>query len=148
LRCLVHPGKTLTINEKDLEMKFNFHHVHLLCSDLEATIGFFRDVLGASVVRYAKFGGADGATLNLHGTTINLRVKTEAEKPAGDSSLVTYGYHHICVQTEDVDAAHADFSARGIEFISGPTTTPDSRIAFLRGPDNIVVELMQPLQAH
>lgn len=126
-------------------MKFHFHHVHLLCSDLENTITFFRDILGASLVTYKKFGGVDGATIDLNGTTINLRVAADAETVAGDSSLLTYGYHHICVQTDDIDAGYAELSSKGIEFVVSPTDIPDGRISFFKGPDNIVIEMMQPL---
>lgn len=126
-------------------MNCHFHHVHLLCRDLEKTVGFFRDILGASLVAYKKFGPADGATIDLNGTTINLRVATDAETVAGDSSLLTYGYHHICIQTDDIDAGYAELSSKGIEFISTPTDIPDARIAFFKGPDNIVIEMLQSL---
>jgi len=126
-------------------MTYTFHHVHLLCSDLEETISFFCDTLGASLVSRKKFGAADGASLDLNGTTINLRVAAGAESAAGDSSLLTYGYHHICIQTDDIDAGYADLRGKGVEFISGPTDIPDCRIAFFKGPDNIVIEMLQNL---
>ena len=126
-------------------MNFHFHHVHLLCSDLERTVSFFRDTLGASLVSYKKFGAADGATIDLNGTTINLRVATDAETVADDSSLLTYGYHHICIQTDDIDAGYAELSSKGIDFISAPVDIPDARIAFFKGPDNIVIEMLQAL---
>ena len=128
-------------------MNFNFHHVHLLCSDLENTIAFFRDLMGAKFVCYKKFGPADGATLDLNGTMVNLRVKTDKEEMAGDSSVLTYGYHHICLQVDDIDGAYDMLTDNGIEFISGPMDAGDNRIAFLKGPDNIAIEILQPLAA-
>ena len=32
-------------------MKYTFHHLHLVCSDLEQMIAFFTDTLGAGLVR-------------------------------------------------------------------------------------------------
>ena len=128
-------------------MKCTFHHVHLLCSDLEQTISFFRDMFSATLVKYAKFGSADGATLDLNGTRVNLRVANDSETVAGDSSLLTHGYHHICVQTEDIDRGFSELSGQGVEFIAEPMDTPDSRIAFCKGPDNIVIEILQPMES-
>lgn len=127
-------------------MTYYFHHIHLLCSDVDKTIGFFTDILGASLVEKKKFGGADGATLDLSGTTVNLRVATDTETVAGDSSLLTYGYHHLCIQTDDIDGSHTELSGNGVEFIKDPTDIPGARIAFFKGPDNIVFELLQPLE--
>jgi catechol 2,3-dioxygenase-like lactoylglutathione lyase family enzyme len=125
-------------------MSYTFHHIHLLCSDLENTITFFRDMLGASLVCYKKFGAADGATLDLNGTMVNLRVATDSEHMAGDSSVLTFGYHHICVSTENVDEAYAELTGKGVEFISPPVDALGNRIAFCKGPDNIVIEVLQP----
>ena len=44
-------------------MSFRFHHVHIICKDLEKMIGFFTEGLGADLVRRKKFGTADGASL-------------------------------------------------------------------------------------
>ena len=52
-------------------MIYRFHHIHLLCSDLETTIDFFIGMLGAKLAARQKFGGADGASLDLNGTTVN-----------------------------------------------------------------------------
>jgi len=55
-------------------MPFRFHHVHIICKDLEKMIAFFTECLGADLARRKKFGTADGASLDLQGTTINLRL--------------------------------------------------------------------------
>lgn len=127
-------------------MNFNFHHLHLLCSDLDTTIDWFTDKLGATLVVKKKFGTADGASLDLNNTIINLRVSADHESVTSDASTPSYGYHHMCVSVEDLDAAHKDLTGKGVEFISEPVNTADARIAFFRGPDNIVIEVLQPLQ--
>ena len=124
-------------------MLYHFHHVHLLCSDLENTISFFRDILGSSFVGYKKFGSANGASLNLNGTFINLRTVNESAEIGGDSSTMKYGYHHICVRVEDMDEAYAELCSKGIDFISTPMIAGEKQIAFIKGPDNIVVEVLQ-----
>lgn len=127
-------------------MIYRFHHIHLLCSNLETTIDFFTRILGAELVARQKFGGADGASLNLNGTTVNLRVAGENETVNADAQRPVYGYHHLCVEVDDVDAAYQELTDKQIEFVTAPRNTPDNlRIAFCKGPDDIVIEVLQRL---
>ncbi len=126
-------------------MTYQLHHIHLLCSDLEEMIHFFNEMLGARLVERKKFGTADGATLDLNGTTVNLRVAREDETVMGDNSIPQYGYNHIGLMVEDVDKAHAELTAKGYVFSTAPQNAAQHRIAFFNGPDNITIELMQRL---
>ena len=124
-------------------MTYRFHHVHLICKDLEGMINFFTEALGATLVARKKFGTADGASLDLQGTTVNLRVDREDEVLAGDASQTRFGYDHIGLLVEDVDAAYEDLKKRGFNFFMPPKEIPDLRIAFFRGPEDITIELIQ-----
>ena len=124
-------------------MTYRFHHVHLICKDLEGMIKFFTDALEATLVARKKFGTADGASLDLQGTTVNLRVDREDEVIAGDASQTRFGYDHIGLQVEDIDAAYEDLKKRGFNFFMEPKDIPDLRIAFFRGPEDITIELIQ-----
>jgi len=126
-------------------MIYRFHHIHLLCSDLQNAIDFFTRILGASLVARKKFGGADGATLDLNGSMINLRVAGESELVNTDTSRPTYGYHHMCVRVEDTNAAYKELTDKGFEFAAPPVDAGGNRIAFFKGPDNIIIEVLQPL---
>ena len=53
-------------------MTYQFHHIHLICRNLDQMINFFSETLEATLVERKKFGPADGAILDLGGTTINL----------------------------------------------------------------------------
>jgi glyoxylase I family protein len=124
-------------------MPFRFHHVHIICKDLEKMIGFFTESIGAELVKRKKFGTADGASLDLHGATINLRVARTDEKLDGDASRIVFGYNHIGLEVEDVEGAYTNLTAQGYSFFMPPTDIPDLRIAFFRGPEDIVIELVQ-----
>lgn len=124
-------------------MKCRFHHVHIVCRDLERMIGFFTEVLGADLVRRQQFGTADGASLQLEGVTVNLRVAREDEVRGGDASQASYGYDHIGLAVDDVDAAFRDISGRGFSFFVPPRDIPGMRIAFFKGPEDITIEMVQ-----
>ena len=126
-------------------MKYRYNHFHILCSDLEEMIGFFSEILGAELVERRKFGTADGASLNLDGVTINLRVANENEEIINDASNIQFGYHHLGLEVEDVDAAYSELSEKGYTFTITPKDLGHVKMAFFLGPDNIIIELVQPL---
>ncbi len=126
-------------------MTYSLHHVHLICRDLEEMINFFEDAIGAKLVERRKFGTADGATLDLQGIYINLRVARDGEEIRENPSPSTYGYDHIGLQVEDVQAAHDNLAKRGYSFFMPPTEAAGLMIAFFKGPENITIELLQPL---
>ncbi len=126
-------------------MTYRFHHVHILCKDLEQMITFFTEVLNAELIARKKFGTADGASLGFQGTTVNLRVTREDEEMVGDASQLRYGYDHIGLEVEDVDAAYQDITQRGFSFFMPPKDIPNLRIAFFKGPEDITIELVQPI---
>ena len=126
-------------------MSYRFHHVHVICKDLKKMIGFFTEILAAKLIDYRKFGTADGASLDLEGTTINLRVAREDEQLVGDASQSTYGFDHIGLEVEDIENAFKDLTAQGYSFFMPPTEIPNMKIAFFKGPEDITIELCQPL---
>ena len=125
-------------------MVFRYHHLHLVCSDLEVMIRFFVEDLGASIVCRRKFGTADGATLDLDGVRVNLRVARPDEEISGDSTQTRYGYDHLGLEVEDLQVAYKELVAKGYRFFIPPTETQDVWMAFFKGPDHITVELVQP----
>ena len=127
-------------------MTYSLHHVHLICKDLEEMISFFKDAIGARFVEPQKLGPADGATLNLQGIDINLRVVREGEEIRENKTLSTYGYDHIGLQVENLQAAYENLTNRGYSFFMPPTEAAGLMIAFFKGPENITIELVQPLK--
>ena len=127
-------------------MNYSLHHVHLICKDLEKMIAFFEDDIGARFVEHRKFGTADGATLDLKGIDINLRVVREDEEIRENLTLSSYGYDHLGLQVENVQAAYEDLTNRGYSFFMPPSEAAGLMTAFFKGPENITIELEQPLE--
>jgi len=126
-------------------MAYRFHHLHIICKDLEKMITFFTEVLEARLVKRQKFGTADGACLDLQGTTVNLRVSREDEQMLGDASPSRYGYDHIGLEVADIESVFKDLTQRGFTFLVPPQEIADLKIAFFKGPEDITIELVQPL---
>jgi len=124
-------------------MTYRLHHIHLICRDLETMISFFSDALGANLVSRRKFGTADGATLDLQGIDINLRVVRADEAISAHNAPSTYGYDHIGLEVEDIYAACDDLTQHGYQFFMPPTDAAGLTVAFFKGPENITIELVQ-----
>ena len=95
-------------------MNYRFHHLHVICRDLEGMIDFFTTVLDGRLLARQKFGTADGASIDLQGTTINLRMAREDEDIQGDASQTRYGFDHIGLQVDDLEAAIARSPEAGV----------------------------------
>jgi len=124
-------------------MIYQFHHIHLICRNLDQMIDFFSKTLGVTPVELRKFGTADGATLDLDGTTINLRVAREDEQMLEETSKKPYGYNHIGLEVKDIKAAYRELTNKGFVFSVPPTDIGDLSIAFFQGPEDITIELVQ-----
>jgi catechol 2,3-dioxygenase-like lactoylglutathione lyase family enzyme len=127
-------------------MNCSLHHVHIICRDLEKMITFFKEVIGAELIERRKFGTADGATLDLKGICINLRVARDGEELGKNLRPSTYGYDHLGLKVEDIHGAYEELTKRGYSFFKPPTEAAGLMIAFFKGPENITIELVQPLE--
>ena len=84
--------------------------------------------------------------VELSGVTVNISNARPGEVDRmgeGDAGL-HYGLEHIAISTDDLDADLARFKEQGLQiFETGETAT--IRMAFVEGPDNVRIELMQAL---
>ncbi len=133
-------------------MTYQYHHLHLICSDLEKMEHFFVDILGATVTdRQQSTSGArdivlnDTVYINLGGQLICLRSEVVGEDITADSTQKRFGYDHFALLVENIDTAYENLKSKGIPFTAAPRNGKKARVAFFKGPDNIAIELFQPL---
>lgn len=125
-------------------MSIRVHHIHLICSDLEQTEQFFIQKFGALAEGRTTFGGAPGSMLDFSGTKIYLRACKAQENISRNTDHNCYGYNHLGFQVEDLKRLSRELESSGVEFRVPPKETPSGHVAFLIGPDNILIELFQP----
>jgi len=120
----------------------------LIVEDIERSVRFYRDVLGATVVRE----GAP-AMLRFHNGWIVINTgggptpdKPEVTlEPPADPSVVA-GFLNIRVN--DIDAVYRDWSSRGAGFITEPLNNHGAELrCYLRDPDGYLIEVGQTLPA-
>ena len=126
-------------------MKFQFHHIHVFCKNLEKMIPFFTDVLGATLKVRQKFGTANGAMLDLHGTPINIKVLEKSVTPSEALPLCA-GWDHVALEVEDVEAVYTELTGLGYSFTIKPFEAGGMKMAFFQGPEGLLFELLQPIK--
>lgn len=122
------------------DLALTYDHLHVFCTDIEVTRRWFVEVMGA------KDGGlALGMPqLTLGGLRILLRGERPGEHLTASSPDRHFGTDHVGFRVDDLDATVADLASRGVVFeheIREPA--PGVRLTFLRGPDDVRIELLQ-----
>ena len=128
---------------------YKFDHVHMRCSDAEAMARFFETMFGAEVKRDVYppgtlYPGQPRITMMCGGQRILTAPKHPGDPMTPAPQFPYYGLEHIGFTVDDVDAACAELRAKGADIAVGPLTrSPGLRLAFVRGPEGIMVELVQ-----
>ena len=124
-------------------LDFSFDHIHIYCSDLSATEKWFTEGLGAEVAGRPESRGVPSVRLKVGGANVYLRPARDDENlvaPGPES----FGTNHFGVRVTDVDATVAELRKRGVFIEVEPLDfSAQSRIAFIKGPDGVRIELVQ-----
>ncbi len=125
-------------------LDYQFHHIHVFCSDLPATERWFTDGLGAELVERRESRGVPAVVLRLGGAQVLLRPARAGEDLSAAADR-HFGTDHFGLQVSDVDATVDELKRRGVFVEVEPWDfSPHSRIAFVKGPDEVRIELVQP----
>jgi catechol 2,3-dioxygenase-like lactoylglutathione lyase family enzyme len=111
--------------------------IHVSVSDIDRSVVFYRDVLGARML--FEVPGQSMAFFDLDGVRLYLG---RPESPEFRSTPVLY------FTVDDVDEAYSTLRDRGVWFADGPhvvhrTETSELRMAFFRDPDGTNLAIMQ-----
>ena len=90
------------------------------------------------------YPGQQRVTMRLGGQKVLIAPPHPHEPNASAPPFPHYGLEHIGLTVDDVDAAVEELRAKGAEIAIGPLTrNPGLRLAFVRGPEGIMIELAQ-----
>jgi lactoylglutathione lyase len=121
--------------------RVTFDHIHLRSPDPEATAAWFERIFGADCAR-SSVAGKPRIDMTLGGQRCIITAADDKAGPAPDAPY--QGLEHFGLAVEGIDAIAAELKAKGVRFTLDPTTIrPGVRIAFLRGPEEISIELLE-----
>lgn len=124
-------------------MNIVWDHVHIRSIDPEATAQWFERMFGAQVIRTMELG-KPRVDILLGGQKVFI-----AQVTAGDgvnpAPVTPYqGLEHIGLSVKDIDNVSAGLKAKGADFAKEThTLRPGIRVCFVRGPQGILVELLE-----
>lgn len=133
------------------QMLKKIHHVGIVVDDIEKAMSFWRDLLGLALVKTAvvQDQGVKAALLKAGGSEIELLEPLAPESGVGRFlSRRGGGLHHVCFETEDVQAELNRARAKGIQLIDQqPRPGLAGMICFLhpKATRGVLVEYAQPL---
>jgi glyoxylase I family protein len=125
------------------------HHLALVCSDVERTIDFYKDLLGfplAAVMENRDYPGSTHFFIDIgHG---NLLAFFDFPGLALEQAVEAYGgVQHVAISVPQahVDAVRARLDAAGIAYLGPDRGLTDS--IYVKDPDGVQIELLaQPLR--
>ena len=129
--------------------EYRYDHVHLRSPNPDATAKFFETMFGATAKRDVYppgtlYPGQMRVILTLGGQKVQIAPTHPHDPTAPSPAFPYYGLEHIGLTVDDVDAACEELRAKGAEIAIGPLTrSAGLRLAFVRGPEGIMVELVQ-----
>ena len=133
-------------------------HFSYTVGDIDRSLAFYARLGFEPVNRYAEAGphvdrgaATENADMDIqllrhgaHGTMLELiRYTRHPARRAAANNVV--GAAHMAFVVADMDSAYAALVADGVEFLSAPNTDQyGEKWVYMRDPDGIAVELMQP----
>jgi len=109
-------------------------------SDLDASIKFYRDALGLEVLRSQEYPSGRFTLVFLAApgdeeAQVELTYNWDPEELSGARN-----FGHLAYAVDDVYASCERLQSHGVTILRPPR---DGRMAFVRSPDNISIELLQ-----
>lgn len=123
--------------------KFTYDHIHLRSPNPEATAAFYERMFGAEVIRTMQ-QGKPRIDMKIGGADVFIAPVLPDGKTNPPPVTPYQGLDHFGLSVTGIDAIVAELKAKGAEFTLEPTDIrPGVRIAFLRGPEGVSIELLE-----
>lgn len=122
------------------------NHIHLKAPDPKKTAQWYVDNFGATIAGEGQgLGGSSTVRLDFEGARINITSAPAGETLPEGTADSHYGLEHFGFDTDDIDGIMARLEAQGVEVLLPITqSATGSRLSYIKGPDNVRIELVQP----
>jgi catechol 2,3-dioxygenase-like lactoylglutathione lyase family enzyme len=121
-----------------------FDHIHLISENPQEAATWYANKLGGTIVLNQEVLGAPQFYVVFNDMTVIIRGRRPGEEPVKKNSLHWGNDHFGFSVPDDFDRFCNDLKKKGVNFTVEPKNlTPTLRIAFLEGPDGVILELLQ-----
>lgn len=115
----------------------HLHHPHLMCSDLQATIGFYRRWFGAEVVHDGPYAGTRNVFMKIGNGAMHLYEKP----PRGQGPNAV---HHLGIQVVGLRDFYERMKAAGLCERSELREYDGAGYFMVEAPDGVLLEVFEP----
>ena len=125
-------------------MAYKFDHIHFRCEDVEASAAYYIKMFDGKILNRAEVRGLTIIQIEVAGERLFLSPKRAGDEVEPTSGKPRWGVYQIAFTVDNMDAAVKTLKARGAEFEGDQiVVSPSITIAFIKGPDNVQIELLQ-----
>jgi glyoxylase I family protein len=128
-------------------MLIGFEHIGTTSRNLDKTIVFYCDLLGFRLVLRKPQASGELAFLDAGGCMLEIFAPSAEIAPSRDVPIGEAGMRHLTLAVSDVESMIGKLDAAGVEIIERPRAAHNTelikRVAFVRDPDGIIVELIE-----
>lgn len=114
----------------------HFHHAHLFCSDIAATIQWWQEKMGAHVFYDGVLGGARNVFIQVGEGRLHLYEQPPRDEGRG-------AIHHLGIRVEGLREAWPELQAQGVTSRGGLREHDGWRYVMISAPDNVLLELFE-----
>ncbi|MCC8121922.1 MAG: VOC family protein [Oscillospiraceae bacterium] len=126
-------------------------HCAISVTNLEEAIQWFADILDFQLLSKSEFTPmgfraaflSNGADFEMELFEHQNPIPLPPERRFPNDDLQTCGTKHVAFQVDDLDAVLAEFLGKGVEVVMGPRMAFDMYVAFIHGPDDVLIEFIQ-----
>lgn len=117
-------------------MNTTFHHVHLFASDIDKSLRFYCEMLGAKVIFDREMAGARNVLISIGTGKINFY---DQPPKSNDHGVM----HHLGIETDDLEALVEHMKSKGFTFRKPIRDHDTWKYIMAEGPDHVLLELFQ-----
>jgi catechol 2,3-dioxygenase-like lactoylglutathione lyase family enzyme len=132
-------------------MAYRINHIHLKAPDPKKTAEWYVRAFGFKIVsdevrafgdRFLRCQSEDG------GMMVNISGARTGEALGPGDASAHHGLEHFGFDSQNLETDIARLEGLGARLLDGPIQVPNGpRVAFLRAPDDVRVELVEPRRA-
>ena len=119
-------------------MQVRLHHTHIFASHMDRTLKFWQEMFGAEILFDQEIAGARNVMIAIGSGRLNIYDQPPQEGRGG-------AYHHLGIQTDDLDALIKHMKGRGFQFKNEIKDFGTGRYMMAMAPDDILLELFETL---
>jgi glyoxylase I family protein len=128
-------------------MLIEFEHIGMTVSDMDRAVAFYCDLLGLRLALRKPAGQGEVGFFDTGSGMLEVFAPNAPIERARDVPADAAGLRHITFAVDSVDTMIKTLEAAGIEVAERPrdahNTEMIQRVAFVRDPDGILVELIE-----